>query len=93
MPLPARACDKLGLFRLSFLDLIPAAMAILWLADRQPSYWHGAHLGYGAEASPPDATRFLLLVWAMQAELTAAEQAHGALRGGELRALLTLRSV
>lgn len=44
------------------------------------------------EVSPADATRFLLHLKAKHAELSAADKAHWALRGGELRALLS-RSV
>ena len=44
------------------------------------------------EASPADATRFLLHLKAKHAEFNAAEKAQWELRGGELRALLS-RSV
>lgn len=44
------------------------------------------------EASPADATRFLVHLRAKHSELSAADKAHWVLRGGELRALLS-RSV
>ena len=44
------------------------------------------------EVSPADATRFLVHLTAKHGELSAADKAHWALRGGELRALLS-RSV
>lgn len=47
-PLPEKASDRAGLLRLSFLDLIPTVMAILWPTHFRPSYCHGGHLGYGA---------------------------------------------